>query len=329
MQFDRLKRRDFITLLGGAVALPLAARAQQGERVRRIGVLLPAASDDPGFQARLAAFHQGLAVLGWTLGRNVRLDTRWATTNPAEIRRHAAELAVLAPDVILAYGVSTTVPLLQVTRTIPLVFPGVVDPVGAGIVNSLARPGGNATGFLLFEYSLSGKWPELLKEIAPEVTRVAVLRDPTVSAGIGQFGVVQAVAPSVRMEVSPVNVREAGEIEDGIAAFARAPNGGLIVTTSLGSQLHRDLIVTLAARHGLPAIYSESSFVAAGGLVSYGPHFVDHIPPRSQLRRSHPQGRKAGRPAGADADQVRVGDQPQDRKGARPHRAADAARPRR
>ena len=268
-------RREFITLLGSAVAWPLAARAQQPERVRRISVLLPAASDDPGFQARLAAFHQGLAVLGWTIGRNVRLDTRWATTNPVEIRRHAAELAVLAPDVILAYGVSTIVPLLQVTRTIPLVFPGVVDPVGAGIVNSLARPGGNATGFLLFEYSLSGKWPELLKEIAPGVTRVAVLRDPTVSAGIGQFGVVQAVAPSVRMEVSPVNVREAGEIEDGIAAFARAPNGGLIVTTSLGSQLHRDLIVTLAARNGLPAIYSESSFVAAGGLVSYGPDFVD------------------------------------------------------
>jgi putative tryptophan/tyrosine transport system substrate-binding protein len=270
-----MRRREFITLLGGAVgaAWPVGAWAQQG--VRRIGVLLPAATDDPGFQARLAALREGLAQSGWTIGGNVLIDTRWATTNPAEIRRHAVELVGLASDVIVAYGVSTVVPLLQVTRTIPVVFPGVVDPVGAGIVNSLPRPGGNATGFLLFEYSLSGKWPEFLKEIAPGVTRVAVLRDPNVSAGIGQFGVIQAVAPSVRLEVSPLNVRDPSEIKNNMAAFARAPNGGLIVTTSLGSQLHRDLIVSLAAQHKLPAIYSERSFVEAGGLFSYGPDFVD------------------------------------------------------
>jgi putative tryptophan/tyrosine transport system substrate-binding protein len=270
-----MRRREFLGLVGSAAAWPVAARAQQGERVRRIGVLLPAAANDPGFQARLAALSERLAQSGWTIGGNVRTDIRWATTNPSEIRRHAAELAELAPDVIVAYGVSTVVPLLQMTRTIPVVFPGVVDPVGAGIVNSLARPGGNATGFLLFEYSLSGKWPELLKEIAPGVTRVAVLRDPSVSAGIGQFGVIQAVAPSVRMDVSPLNVRDPSEIKNNMAAFARASNGGLIVTTSLGSQLHRDLIVSLAAQHKLPAIYSERSFVEAGGLFSYGPDFVD------------------------------------------------------
>ena len=270
-----MRRREFIAGLGGAAMWPLAARAQQGERMRRIGVLLPAAVDDTGFQARLAALRERLAQLGWTIGGNVHIDTRWATTNAAEIRRHAAELAELTPDVIVAYGVSTVVPLLQVTRTIPVVFPGVVDPVGAGIVNSLARPGGNATGFLLFEYSLSGKWPELLKEIAPDVTRAAVLRDPTVSAGIGQFGVIQAVAPSVRLEVSPLDVRDPGQIKSNMAAFAGAPNGSLIVTTSLGSQLHRNLIVSLADQHKLPAIYSERSFVEAGGLFSYGPDFVD------------------------------------------------------
>jgi putative ABC transport system substrate-binding protein len=263
--------------------------------MRRIGVLLPAAADDAGFQARLAAFHQGLALLGWTIDRDVRIDTRWATTNADEIRRHAAELVALAPDVILAYGASTVGPLLQATRTVPIVFPGVVDPVGAGLVDSLAQPGGNATGFLLFEYSLSGKWLELLKQIAPGVTRVAVLRDPAISAGIGQFGVIQGAASSLRVEVNPVNVRDAGEIERAVAAFARASNGGLIVTTSLGAQLHRNLIVTLAARHRLPAVYSERSFVAAGGLISYGPDFVD------QFRR-----------AAAYVDRVLKGEKPAD-----------------
>jgi putative tryptophan/tyrosine transport system substrate-binding protein len=271
-----VNRRDFITLLGGvAAAWPLAARAQQGERMRRIGVLLPAAADDAQFQARVGAFHQGLALLGWTIGRNVRIDTRWATTNTADIRRHAAELAALAPDVILAHGAATVGPLLEATRIVPIVFPVAADPVGAGFVDSLARPGGNATGFLVFEYSLSGKWLELLKEIAPGVTRAAVLRDPSTPTGIGQFGVIQAVAPSLRMEVNPVNVRDAGEIERAVAAFARSSNGGLIVPASGSAQRHRDLIITLAARHKLPAVYWEGLFVAAGGLISYGPNEVE------------------------------------------------------
>ena len=252
-----MKRREFITLLGGAAAAwPLAARAQQAERMRRIGMLLPAAADDPEWQARLAAFLQGLALLGWTIGRNVRIDTRWATTDAAEIRRHAAELVALAPDVILASGTSTVGPLLQATRTVPIVFPIIGDPVGAGFVDSLARPGGNATGFMSYEYSLSGKWLELLKQIAPGVTRVAVLRDAAISIGPGQFGVIQAVAPSLRVEVNPINMRDAGEIERAIAAFAGSPNGGLILTASALALLHRDLIITLAARHKLPAVYS-------------------------------------------------------------------------
>jgi ABC-type uncharacterized transport system substrate-binding protein len=269
-----VNRRQFITLLGGAAAAwPLAARAQ--ERVRRIGIILPAAADDAQFQARVGAFHQGLALLGWTIGRNVRIDTRWATTNAAEIRRHAAELAALAPDVILAHGAAIVGPLLEATRTVPIVFPVAADPVGAGFVDSLAQPGGNATGFLVFEYSLSGKWLELLKEIAPGVTRAAVLRDPSTPTGIGQFGVIQAVAPSLRMEVNPVNVRDAGEIERAVAAFARSSNGGLIVPASGSAQRHRDLIITLAARHKLPAVYWEGLFVAAGGLISYGPNEVE------------------------------------------------------
>ncbi len=271
-----MRRRQFISLLGGTAATwPLAARAQQGERMRRIGVLLPAAADDAQFQARVGAFHQGLALLGWTTGRNVRIDTRWATTNTADIRRHAAELAALAPDVILAHGAATVGPLLEATRTVPIVFPVAADPVGAGFVDRLARPGGNATGFLVFEYSLSGKWLELLKEIAPGVTRAAVLRDPSTPTGIGQFGVIQAVAPSLRMEVNPVNVRDAGEIERAVAAFARSSNGGLIVPASGSAQRHRDLIITLAARHKLPAVYWEGLFVAAGGLISYGPNEVE------------------------------------------------------
>jgi putative ABC transport system substrate-binding protein len=273
---SHLRRREFITLLGGAAAAwPLAARAQQRERMRRIGVLLPAAADDAEFQVRLAAFHQGLALLGWTIGRNVRIDTRWATTNAAEIRRHAAELAALAPDVILAHGAGPVGALLQATRTVSIVFPVVVDPVGGGLVDSLARPGGNATGFMAFEYSIGGKWLELLKQIAPGVTRAPILRDPTQPAGTGQFGAIQAAAPSLRVEVNPVNVRDAAEIERAVAAFARAPNGGLIVTASAAATLHRDLIITLAARHKLPAVYSERSFVAAGGLISYGADYID------------------------------------------------------
>jgi putative tryptophan/tyrosine transport system substrate-binding protein len=269
-------RREFITLLGGAAAAwPLAGRAQQGERIRRIGILLPASADDAVFQARVGAFHQGLALLGWTIGRNVRIDARWATTNPVDIRRHAAELAALAPDVILASGASTVAPLLQATRTVPIVFPLAVDPVGAGFVESLARPGGNVTGFLSFEYSLSGKWLELLKQIAPSVTRAAILRDATQGSGTSQFAAIQAVAPSLRVEVNPVSMRDAPEIERAVAAFAVTPNGGLIVTGSGLGFVHRDLIISLAARHKLPAVYPERSFTAAGGLISHGNDNVD------------------------------------------------------
>jgi putative ABC transport system substrate-binding protein len=270
-----MKRREFILALGGAAVWPLPLSAQQGESIRRIGVILPAAADDAEFQTWVGAFLQALGELGWTIGRNLRVDTRWATTNAANIRRHAAELAALAPDVILASGTSTVGPMLQATRSVPIVFPTVVDPVGAGFVDSLARPGGNATGFLAFEYSLSGKLLELLKEIAPGVTRVAVVRDASIPSGTGQFGVVQAVAPSLRMEVNPINMRDAPEIERAIAAFARAPNGGLILTASGLAIRHRDLVITLAARHKLPAIYPYRFFVAAGGLISYGPDRID------------------------------------------------------
>jgi putative ABC transport system substrate-binding protein len=272
-----MRRREFITLLGGTVALlPLAARAQQREQMKRIGMLLPATADDPVFQARLAAFYQELALLGWSIGRNVRIETRWATANASEIHRHATELAALAPDVILATGDSTVPPLLQATRTVPVVFPVAADPVANGYVDSLARPGGNATGFMIFEYVMAAKWLELLKEIAPNVTRVAVLRDPASPSQTAQFGAMQAVAPSVRAEVIPVNVRDAVEIERAIADFARSANGGLIPTSSAVALRHRDLIVTLAARHKLPAIYWERFFVTAGGLISYGPDLIDN-----------------------------------------------------
>jgi putative tryptophan/tyrosine transport system substrate-binding protein len=271
-----MKRREFVTLIGGtAVTWPLAARAQPAERMRRIGILLPAAADDAAWQARVGAFHQGLGQLGWNIGRNLQIDTRWATSNAAELRRQAAELAALAPDVILAGGSSSLGPLLQATRTVPIVFTLVVDPVGTGLVDSLARPGGNATGFMNWEYSMGGKWLELLKEIAPGVTRVAVLRDAAQGFATSQFAVIQAVAPSLRVEVSPVNMRDAGEIEQSVVTFARAPNGGLILIGSGAAVRHRDLIITLAARHKLPAVYYERFFVAAGSLASYGPDNVD------------------------------------------------------
>ena len=263
-------RREFITLLGSAaVTWPLPARAQQSERVRHIGIILPASADDRDFQTWVGAFLQALAQLGWTIGNNVRIDVRWATANAAEIRKHAAELVALSPDVILASGTSTVGPMLQATRTVPVVFPTVVDPVGAGFVDSLARPGGNATGFLLYEYSLAGKWLELLKQIAPGVTRAAVLRDAATS-GTGQFGAIQAVAPSLKIDVSPVNLRDVGEIGAAVETFARAPNSGLILTGSGRSILHRNLIIALAARHKLPAVYWDRSCTTAGGLASYG-----------------------------------------------------------
>ena len=267
-----IRRREFVMLLGGAAAAwPIAARGQQPERVRRIGILLPAVADDAEFQAWVGAFLQGLALLGWTIGRNVRIDTRWATANAADIRRHAAELATLAPDVILAHGTSTVGPLLQATRAVPIVFPVISDPVGAGFVDSLARPGGNATGFTTFEYGLGAKWLELLKEIVPKVTRAAVLRDATNPSGTGQFGAIQSAAPSLGVEVSPINLRDATDIERAVTAFSRSANGGLIVTASSLSVIHRDLIIMQAAQHKLPAIYFERFFVTAGGLISYGP----------------------------------------------------------
>jgi putative ABC transport system substrate-binding protein len=270
-----MRRREFILALGGAAAWPLPLSAQQGERVRRVAILLPAVADDPAWQARVGAFLQGLGQLGWSIGRNLQVDTRWATTNAANIRRHAAELAALAPDVILAGGTSALGPLLQATHTVPIVFTIVFDPVGSGYVDSLARPGGNATGFMNFEYSIGAKWLELLKEIAPGVTRVAVLRDTTQGFTTSQFAVIQAVAPSLRVEVNPVDMRDAGEIERALMAFARTPNGGLILTGSGASVHYRDLIITLAARHKLPAVYFERFFVAAGGLASYGTDNVD------------------------------------------------------
>jgi len=271
-----MRRREFITLLGGATATwPFAVWAQQPERTRRVGILLPATADDAEFQTWIGAFLQALALLGWTIGRNLQIDTRWATSNAADIRRHVSELAVLAPDVILAHGAATLAPLLQVTRTVPTVFVVVTDPVGAGFVDSLARPSGNATGFMNFEYGFGAKLLELLKEIAPGVTRTAVPRDPTQGASTAALAAMQAVAPSLRVEVNPVNMRDAGDIESAIAAFARTPNGGLIVAAGGRTLLHRELIITLAARHKLPAVYSSRSFVAAGGLISYGPDFVD------------------------------------------------------
>jgi putative tryptophan/tyrosine transport system substrate-binding protein len=270
-----MNRRRFITVLGSvAAAWPLAAGAQQGERVRRVGVLVPAVADDPEWQARVGAFRQALALLGWTIGRNVRIDTRWGTTSAAEIRRQAAELAALAPDVILAGGASGVGPLLQATRTVPIVFTLGVDPVGAGVVDSLARPGGNATGFMAWEFSIAGKWLELLKQIAPGVTRVAVLRDASQAFATSLFAVMQAVAPSLGVEVIPVNMRNADEIEQSVGIFARSPNGGLIPVASAAAVRHRELILTLAARYRLPAIYWERFFVAAGGLMSYGADLV-------------------------------------------------------
>jgi putative tryptophan/tyrosine transport system substrate-binding protein len=271
-----MKRREFITLIGGAAAAwPVAARAQQPDRMRRIGVLMSLAADDPEGQARLTAFVQGLQELGWTDGRNVQIDYRWPAGDAERIRRYAAELAALAPDIILAGGGAVVPSLLQATRTIPIVFTQTPDPVGAGFVESLARPGGNVTGFTATEYGIGAKWLELLKEIAPHVTRAAVIRDAAIASGIGQWGAIQTAAPSFGVELRPVDVRDASEIERAVAAFARSTNGGLIVAASTLAIVHRDLIVTLAARHKLPAVYTNRFFVRSGGLISCGPDSVD------------------------------------------------------
>jgi putative ABC transport system substrate-binding protein len=278
-----VKRRTFISLLGGAAAAwPLAARAQQGERVRRIGVLMAQAANDPEGQARIAAFLQGLQELGWSVGRNLRIDIRWSAGNADDTHKYAAELVALAPDIILASTTPSVAALLQATRTVPIVFTVVADPVGAGFVDSLARPGGNATGFITFEYGLAAKWLELLKEIAPGTTRAAVLRDPAITSGIGQFAAIQTAAPSLGMEIVPVNVRDAGEIERAVATFARVGNGGLIATGRPLTQLHRELIMMLTARHKLPAVYANRFFVADGGLMSYGSDLVGQHRPAAR-----------------------------------------------
>jgi putative ABC transport system substrate-binding protein len=272
-----MKRREFITLLGSAAAAwPLAARAQQPDRVRRIGVLMHLPENDPETQARVRALLEGLQQLGWTDGRNVRIDYRFGAADVDRSRRYAAELIALAPDVIQASGTGPVAALQQASRTVPIVFVQIPDPVNAGFVESLSRPGGNATGFTVWEeFGTSGKWLELLKEVAPHVTRVAVLRDPTIPAGIGQTGAIQSVAPSLGVQVSPVGVRDSGEIERSISAFAREANGGLIVLGAPLAIMQRELISTLAVRHRLPAVYPARLFVAAGGLISYGPDSID------------------------------------------------------
>jgi putative ABC transport system substrate-binding protein len=272
-----MRRRKFITLLGGAAAWPLVAGAQQTDRVRRVGALGALAADDPEGQARLAAFREGLQQLGWIDGRNVRIDSRWGAGDADDIRKNAKELVALAPDVILATGSAAMGPLQQLTRTVPVVFVLVPDPVGAGYIDSLAHPGGNATGFTIFEFAIGAKWLELLKEIVQGLKRAAVLRDPAISSGLGLFGAIQSAAPSLGLEVSAVNVRDAGEIERAVSSFARSPNGGLIVTPSALAGVHRKLIIALAAQHKLPAIYYERYYVKDGGLISYGADFHDQF----------------------------------------------------
>jgi putative ABC transport system substrate-binding protein len=276
MQVVQLKRRRFMSLLGGAAAAwPLTARAQQAERMLRVGVLMTAAADDSESLARVGAFLQGLQQLGWTNGRNVRLEYRWGSGDAERIRKYAAELVALAPDVILVTGTSGMTPLQQATRTIPIVFVNASDPVGGGFAMSLARPGGNATGFASIEYGMSGKWLELLKQVSPGVTRVAVIRDPSIASGSGQLGAIQAVGPFLGVEVSPIDARDASEVERAVIDFARSPNGGLIVPPSTPTIGHRKLIITLAARHGLPAVYAYRFFVTEGGLISYGADSID------------------------------------------------------
>src|SRR5499427_4875135 len=272
-----IQRREFIGTVGGAMAWPLAARAEQAERMRRIGVLMNRAADDPLGQTRVAAFQHALQQLGWSVGRNVRIDIRWHENDADRARRYAQELVALAPDVVLAENTISVTALYHVTRTLPIVFAIVPDPVGAGFVDSLSRPGGNITGFMVFEYGFSGKWLELLKQIAPQVTRAAVIRDPTISSGTAQFSAIQAVAPALGVEVTPIGVNDIGVIERAVEAFARSANGGLIMTGGAFSAVTRDLIITLAVRHKLPAVYPFRDMVTAGGLVSYSPDYADQF----------------------------------------------------
>jgi putative tryptophan/tyrosine transport system substrate-binding protein len=290
-----VRRRDFVTLVGSAVAWPIAARAQQADRMRRIVVVMPLAADDPISKSDDAAFLQRLQELGWIDGHNVRIERRWGAANASDLRKYVAALLALTPDVILAVGSPSVGLLLEATHSVPIVFVRVTDPVGAGFVNNLARPGGNATGFALSEYSISGKWMELLKEIAPGVTRVAVLRDPAIAAGAGGFAAIQSIAPPLGVEVSPINVEDPHEIERAVMALAHAPNSGLIVTRSAFALVHRELIIMLAARYKLPAVYFDRSFVTSGGLIFYGPDVAD------QFRR-----------AAGYVDRILKGDKPAD-----------------
>jgi putative ABC transport system substrate-binding protein len=273
-----MKRREFITLLGGAAAAwPLAANAQQDKRIRRVGALMPYGANDPQTQIRNAAFLQGLQQLGWTVGTNIQIDYRWAGGNEDDTRKYAAELVALTPDVIFASGSAAVEPLRRTTRTVPIVFVVVPDPVGAGFVDSLARPGGNITGFTPWEYGIGAKWLEVLKQVAPGVTRAAVLRDSAITAGIGLWGAIQSVSPSFGVELRPIDVRDAGEIDSAVSSFATSPNGGLILTGSALAVVHRDLIIALAARHRLPAVYYDRYFATAGGLISYGPNTAEQF----------------------------------------------------
>jgi putative tryptophan/tyrosine transport system substrate-binding protein len=292
MQLDQLKRRAFITLLGGAAAAwPLAARAQQAERMRRIGVFMPGVADDPEYEVRIAAFLQGLGELGWIVGRNVRIDYRWGAGDVERYRVVAAELMALSPDVALAYGYATANALQKATRSVPIVFASVTDPVGGGLVASLARPGGNATGFITSEFGFAGKWLELLKEVAPRVTRVAVLRNAAIASQIALFGSIQSVAPSFRVELRPIDTSDASEIERAVTAFAGESNGGLIAASGAGVIRHRELIVALAAQHRLPAVYAYRGHVASGGLISYSSDPVDNSGARRPMSAASSKGK--------------------------------------
>jgi putative ABC transport system substrate-binding protein len=272
---QRMRRREFITLVGGMAVWPLAARAQQGERARRVCILETISVDTPGAKGRYAAFLEGLQQLGWEPGRNVQIEARWAEGDEAAMRKYAAELVALTPDVLVAGGGAATEVLLKVTHTIPIVFVIVPDPVGSGFVESLSRPDANATGFMMFEYNLCGKWLELLKEIAPDVTHAAILRNARTAHGIGQFAVLQSAAPLIGIEVSSIDLRGPAQIEGAIAAFAQKPNGGMIQVASPTAAVNSNLIIAAAARYKLPAVYIQRPFVAAGGLISYGPNFDD------------------------------------------------------
>ena len=297
-----MKRREFMTLLGGAATWPLAARAQQPERMRRVGILMNSGADDTDSQAQLAAFQEELEQLGWLSGRNLQIDTRWGAEDSERIRRYAVEIVALAPDVILAAGGPVVAAIRRASRTVPVVFAQSIDPVGAGQVDSLARPSGNTTGFMTFEYALSGKWPELLREIAPHIRRAAVLRNPGNAAGIGQWAIMQAVAGSLGLELSPVNVQNAQDIERGLDLFAQGSNRGLIVPASAVVVVHRRSVLAHAMRHLLPTVYPYRYFVTGGGLMFLRTQSGRSVPPRRGIRRSHPQGRKARRSSSAGAN---------------------------